>query len=234
MASDEEAIPGEEGDPPSEDLYTKRKKKKERNESVYFDKVRKSEYICVEIPGRIKKGSRGLSAVESLGGIKKITELFHLQNNGHSHEENLILRVNNNDMFSSFVSANSAKVNNVLIKIKRTRKNIYKFEFLGFVRYMYYFDNMIDFYYIPTFYNRRDYSTNYIHYLTRGGQERGKKKKKKKNQQKKKRRKKRWTKRKEDRVTHLTIWKIPLHMEGVKTSSRPRFLQVDNCWPIER
>ncbi|GAB68317.1 hypothetical protein PCYB_131920 [Plasmodium cynomolgi strain B] len=150
MASDEEPIPGEEVDPPSEDLYTKRKKKKERNESVYFDKVRKSEYICVEIPGRIKKGSRGLSAVESLGGIKKITELFHIKNNGHRHEENLILRVNNNDMFSSFVAANSAKVNNVLIKIKRTRKNIYKFEFLGFVRYMYYFDNMIDFYYIPT------------------------------------------------------------------------------------
>ncbi|ANQ06606.1 Uncharacterized protein PCOAH_00007350 [Plasmodium coatneyi] len=180
MAIDEEAIPGEEGDPPSEDVYTKRKKKKERNESVYFDKVRKSEYICVEIPGRIKKGSRGLSAVESLGGIKKITELFHLQKNGHINDENLILRVNNNDMFSSFVSANSAKVNNVLIKVKRTRKNVYKFEFLGFVRYMYYFDNMIDFYYIPTFYNRRDYSTNYIHYLTRGGQERGKKKKKKK------------------------------------------------------
>eukprot|EP00366_Plasmodium_knowlesi_P003114 XP_002260611.1 [Plasmodium knowlesi strain H] len=139
-----------------------------------------SEYICVEIPGRVKKGSRGLSAVESLGGIKKITELFHLQKNGHRNDENLILRVNNNDMFSSFVSANSAKVNNVLIKVKRTRKNMYQFEFLGFVRYMYYFDNMLDFYYIPTFYNRRDYSTNYIHYLTRGGQERGKKKKKKK------------------------------------------------------
>ncbi|EUD66530.1 hypothetical protein C922_03164 [Plasmodium inui San Antonio 1] len=170
MTNDEEPIPGEECDPPSEDLYTKKKKKKERNGSVYFDKLRKSEYICVEIPGRIRKGSSGLSAVESLGGIKKITELFHLQNNGHRHEENLILRVNNNDMFSSFVSANSAKVNNMLIKIKRTRKNIYKFEFLGFVRYLYYFDNMIDFYYIPTFYNRRDYSTNYIDYLTRGGQ----------------------------------------------------------------
>ncbi|SCO69207.1 general transcription factor 3C polypeptide 5, putative [Plasmodium vivax] len=177
MASDEEPIPGEEGEPPSEDLYTKRKKKKERNESVHFDKVRKSEYICVEIPGRVKKGSSGLSAVESLGGIKKITELFHLQNNAHRHEENLILRVNNNDMFSSFVSANSAKVNNVLIKIKRTRKNVYKFEFLGFVRYLYYFDNMIDFYYIPTFYNRRDYSTNYIHYLTRGKKKKKKKKK---------------------------------------------------------
>ncbi|GAW82838.1 general transcription factor 3C polypeptide 5 [Plasmodium gonderi] len=164
----------------NDDLYTKEARESERNESVYFEKVRKNEYICVEIPGRVKKGSSGLSAVESLGGVKKMTELFNFHYNGYRTNENLILTVNSNDMFSSFISANSAKVYNVLIKIKKTRKNVYKFEFLGFVRYLYYFDNMIDFYYIPTFYNRHDYDINYMQYLTRGSQEKKRKKKKKK------------------------------------------------------
>ncbi|CRH00683.1 general transcription factor 3C polypeptide 5, putative [Plasmodium relictum] len=141
--------------------------KKNRNKNIEFE-VKKNDYICIEIPGKIRKGSKGLSAVESLGGLKKITDVFRFHKNNCKYDENLILRINNNDMFSSFISANWTNVNNILIKIKKTRKNKYKFECLGFVKYLYYFDNMSDFYYIPSFYNRYDYNTNYIHYLTKG------------------------------------------------------------------
>ncbi|CRG95902.1 conserved Plasmodium protein, unknown function [Plasmodium gallinaceum] len=151
--------------------------KKNRNKKIKFEEIKKNDYICVEIPGKIKKGSKGLSAVESLGGLKKITSIFKFHKNISKYDENLILRINNNDMFSSFISSNWTKVNNILIKIKKTRKNKYKFECLGFVKYLYYFDNMSDFYYIPSFYNRYDYNTNYIHYLTKGNKKKEQKKK---------------------------------------------------------
>ncbi|CAD2099881.1 hypothetical protein YYG_03747 [Plasmodium vinckei petteri] len=160
------------------------KRKKDRNKRINFEQVKKSNYICVEIPGKIKKGSSGLSAVESLGGLNKITELFKHDENGYENEgESLILRINNNDIFSSFVSSNCTKVNNILIKIKKTKKNKYKIEFMGFVKYLYYFDSMSDFYYIPSFYNRHNYSTNYIHYLTKDEKEKSKKSKDNKNEQ---------------------------------------------------
>ncbi|SOV79188.1 general transcription factor 3C polypeptide 5, putative [Plasmodium sp. gorilla clade G3] len=180
--------------------FVKVYKNKDKNKEIYFETVRKDEYICVEVPGRIKKGSNGLSAVESLGGLHKITEVFNHHKNKYNYDETIVLRINNNDMYSSFISATCTKVNNILIKIKRTRKNNYKFEFLGFVKYFYYFNNMSDFYYIPSFYNRYDYNTNYIHFLqkaktsqkkninTQQGKkdtlERKKKKKKKKKKQK--------------------------------------------------
>ncbi|VTZ67703.1 general transcription factor 3C polypeptide 5, putative [Plasmodium chabaudi chabaudi] len=158
------------------------KRKKDRNKNINFEKIKKSNYICVEIPGKVKKGSNGLSAVESLGGLNKITELFKHDENGYENEgQSLILRINNNDIFSSFVSSNCTKVNNILIKIKKTKKNRYKIEFMGFVKYLYYFDGMSDFYYIPSFYNRHNYSTNYIHYLTKDEKEKSKKSKDNKN-----------------------------------------------------
>lgn len=156
------------------------KRKKDRNKNIDFEQIKKNNYICVEIPGKIKKRSNGLSAVESLGGLNKITELFKYDQNsynknGYENEgQSLILRINNNDIFSSFISSNCTKVNNILIKIKKTKKNRYKIEFMGFVKYLYYFDNMSDFYYIPTFYNRHNYSTNYIHYLTKDEKEKSK------------------------------------------------------------
>ncbi|SOV16241.1 general transcription factor 3C polypeptide 5, putative [Plasmodium gaboni] len=143
-------------------------KNKEKNKEIYFETIRKDKYICVEVPGRIKKGSNGLSAVESLGGLHKITEVFNHHKNKYNYDETIVLRINNNDMYSSFISATCTKVNNILIKIKRTRKNNYKFEFIGFVKYFYYFNNMSDFYYIPSFYNRYDYNINYIHFLQKG------------------------------------------------------------------
>ncbi|CXI17205.1 general transcription factor 3C polypeptide 5, putative [Plasmodium berghei] len=164
------------------------KRKKDRNKNINFEQIKKNNYICVEIPGKIKKRSNGLSAVESLGGLNKITELFKYDENiynknGYENEgHSLILRINNNDIFSSFVSSNCTKVNNILIKIKKTKKNRYKIEFIGFVKYLYYFDNMSDFYYIPTFYNRHNYSTNYIHYLTKDEKEKSTKSKDNKNE----------------------------------------------------
>ncbi|SBS89276.1 general transcription factor 3C polypeptide 5, putative, partial [Plasmodium malariae] len=165
------------------DEFLKIKRKKDRNKNIDFKKIKKNEYICVEVPGKIKKGGSGLSAVESLGGLNKITDIFYYHKNSYQYDESLVLRINNNDVFSSFILANWTKVNNVLIKIKRTKKNRYKFEFLGFVKYLYYFDNMSDFYYIPTFYNRHNYNSNYIHYLTKG-RENAKKKEKEKEKEK--------------------------------------------------
>ncbi|KYN95217.1 general transcription factor 3C polypeptide 5, putative [Plasmodium reichenowi] len=158
----------EEGSEKEDKSFVRVYKNKDKNKEIHFETVRKDEYICVEIPGRIKKGSNGLSAVESLGGLHKITEVFNHHKNKYNYDETIVLRINNNDMYSSFISATCTKVNNILIKIKRTRKNNYKFEFLGFVKYFYYFNNMSDFYYIPSFYNRYDYNTNYIHLLQKG------------------------------------------------------------------
>ncbi|SBT44478.1 general transcription factor 3C polypeptide 5, putative [Plasmodium ovale wallikeri] len=206
-------IPREPREGGEDNMCVQVKRKKDRNDSINFEKLKRNEYICVEVPGKIRKGGTGLSAVESLGGLNKITELFkhhrrdckddhkgrhrdecmglrideqmglHWDNRKGKHrirnkdeqkyDDSLILRINNNDMFSSFISASCTKANNILIKIKKTKKNRYTFEFLGFIKYLYYFDNMSDFYYIPSFYNRFDYNTNYIHYFTGRNQRKG-------------------------------------------------------------